>query len=87
MSQITAKRILEDDQTLASFQQTLLKLAKEPASLPQTLIQVLRLMKDDEASIQELADILMRDPALTTKLLKITNSARYGTKSPPCRGP
>lgn len=80
MSQITAKRILEDDQTLASFHQTLLKLAKEPASLPQTLIQVLRLMKDDEASIQELADILMRDPALTTKLLKITNSARYGTK-------
>jgi HD-like signal output (HDOD) protein len=80
MSPTTAKRILEDEQTLTSFHQTLLKLAKEPASLPQTLIQVLSLLKDEDASIQELADILMRDPALTTKLLKITNSARYGSK-------
>jgi len=80
MNPTVTKRILEDQQTLASFHQTLLKLAKEPASLPQTLIQVLRLLKDEDPAVQELADILMRDPALTTKILKIANSARYGTR-------
>ncbi|MEW6411828.1 MAG: HDOD domain-containing protein [Candidatus Zixiibacteriota bacterium] len=51
---------------------------KELSSLPQTLSEVLRVTKDDGASAQDLAEVLMRDPALTAKLLRVVNSPFYG---------
>ena len=51
---------------------------KELSSLPQTLSEVLRITKDENASVHELADVLIKDPAMTSKVLRIVNSAFYG---------
>lgn len=51
---------------------------KELLSLPQTLAEVLRVARDERSSAKELADVLMRDPALTAKVLRIVNSSFYG---------
>jgi putative nucleotidyltransferase with HDIG domain len=47
-------------------------------SLPQTLSEVLRVVRDESASAGQLADVLLRDPALTAKVLRIANSPFYG---------
>ncbi|MBU0754842.1 MAG: HDOD domain-containing protein [Planctomycetes bacterium] len=74
-------QILNDTSDFSTFLGRLLERAREPAALPQTLIEVLHLLKDEEqASIKDLSDVLMRDPALTTRILRIANSARYGTR-------
>jgi len=59
------------------FQQ-ILKDHKELSSLPQTLSEVLRVVRDDNASTKDLAEVLSRDPALTAKVLRIVNSPFYG---------
>ncbi|HOP06174.1 MAG TPA: HDOD domain-containing protein [candidate division Zixibacteria bacterium] len=64
MSQDIFKQILNDH--------------KELSSLPQTLAEVLRVVKDERSSAQDLAKVLMRDPALTAKVLRIVNSPFYG---------
>lgn len=74
-------QILNDATDFSQFLARLLERAKEPTALPQTLVEVLHLLRDeDQASIKDLSDVLMRDPALTTRILRIANSARYGTR-------
>ncbi len=51
---------------------------KELSSLPQTLSEVIRVVRDEQASTQQLADVIMRDPGLTAKILQIVNSPIYG---------
>ncbi|MFQ5499779.1 MAG: HDOD domain-containing protein [Candidatus Zixiibacteriota bacterium] len=51
----------------------------ELSALPQTLAEVLRITGDENSSVKDLATVLMRDPALTTKLLRVVNSPFYGT--------
>ncbi|MEW6052057.1 MAG: HDOD domain-containing protein [Candidatus Zixiibacteriota bacterium] len=51
---------------------------KDLLSLPQTLSEVLRVARDEKASAKELANVLMKDPALTAKVLRIVNSPFYG---------
>jgi len=51
---------------------------KELSSLPQTLAEVLRVARDDDSSVREMADVLMKDPGLTTRLLRVVNSPFYG---------
>jgi putative nucleotidyltransferase with HDIG domain len=51
---------------------------EELSSLPQTLVEVLRVAKDENSSAQDLADILRRDPSLMTKILRVVNSPFYG---------
>ncbi|MBD3258406.1 HDOD domain-containing protein, partial [candidate division GN15 bacterium] len=52
--------------------------SRELYSLPQTLVEVLRVVKDDTASAGDMADVLKKDPPLTAKLLRIVNSPYYG---------
>ncbi|MFH2002259.1 MAG: HDOD domain-containing protein [Planctomycetota bacterium] len=80
MESSTGFNILADPQELAAFQQKLLQKAREPSSLPQSLIKVLNLIKDPKASVHDLSEIITRDPSLTIKILKVSNSARYGTR-------
>ncbi len=47
-------------------------------SLPQTLVEVLRITKDETSSAADLAGVLIKDPAMTTKILRIVNSPFYG---------
>ena len=51
---------------------------KELSSLPQTLAEVLRISRDDGAAARDLADVLIKDPALTTKTLRLANSPFFG---------
>jgi len=51
---------------------------KELLSLPQTLAEVIRLTRDERSSVDDLAKVLMRDPPLTAKVLRVVNSPFYG---------
>lgn len=49
-------------------------------SLPTVAVQLLQVFNDPDAPIQKITEIIQADPAITTKLLKAANSARYGMK-------
>ncbi len=55
-------------------------LAENPelSSLPQTLAQIIALSSDDNASTNQLADVIRRDPGLTARILRAANSPLYG---------
>src|ERR1700709_460779 len=46
-------------------------------SLPTVAIQVLELAKKSDVDIAEIAEIISRDPALSTKILRTVNSSFY----------
>lgn len=48
-------------------------------SLPQTFAEVLRVLRDEHSSADQLARVLMKDPPLTAKVLRMANSPIYGT--------
>jgi len=48
-------------------------------SPPQTLSEVLRIIADETSSADDLAKILMKDPAVTARMLRVVNSPYYGT--------
>ncbi|MFH1373582.1 MAG: HDOD domain-containing protein [bacterium] len=58
--------------------QTILDEHQELSSLPQTLVEVLRVAGDEDSSAGDLADVLRRDPALTVRILRTVNSPFYG---------
>jgi putative nucleotidyltransferase with HDIG domain len=47
-------------------------------ALPQTLSEVLRVVSDDTTGADDLAKVLMRDPAMTARVLRVVNSPYYG---------
>jgi len=50
-------------------------------TLPSILMEVNRLMQDEEASIRNISAIIEKDQAMTTQILKLVNSSFYGFKS------
>jgi len=46
-------------------------------SLPDSYFRVRELMESDTASLDDIADVILLDPVLTSKLLKLANSAVY----------
>ncbi|MBN2227336.1 MAG: HDOD domain-containing protein [candidate division Zixibacteria bacterium] len=50
----------------------------EIASLPQVLVEVVKVSADPNASASDLSRVILKDPALTAKLLRIVNSPYYG---------
>lgn len=55
--------------------------AEDIATLPTTIVQLLDLLKDVTCSATEVLKVMERDPALTANLLKLSNSAFYGSRS------
>jgi HD-like signal output (HDOD) protein len=51
---------------------------KELSSLPQILTEVIQVSSNPDSSASELAAVIMKDPALTAKMLRIANSPYYG---------
>jgi two-component system, cell cycle response regulator len=47
-------------------------------SLPTVAIEVLKLTRAEKASIEDIAEVIQHDPALTAKLLKVVNSSLFG---------
>ncbi len=52
--------------------------AENLPSLPNVAVEVLRLTRDDNVSVDELARVIQNDPALSGKLLRVVNSAMFG---------
>ena len=48
------------------------------APLPASLVQTLRLLKDQRSSVHDLIKVLQYDPAVTADILKLCNSPYYG---------
>ncbi len=47
-------------------------------SLPAVALEVLRISHDEDATLDDMANCLSRDPALAAKLLKLANSSLFG---------
>lgn len=54
------------------------------AALPTTVVDLLYLFKEEDASAQKVVEILHRDPAMTANVLKLSNSAFYGARREIC---
>ncbi|NMC43990.1 MAG: HDOD domain-containing protein [candidate division Zixibacteria bacterium] len=50
-------------------------------SLPQSLSQILAMVGNDDFSVNDLARVILKDPGLTSKILKMANSAFYQQRS------
>ena len=50
-------------------------------SLPQTLLQVQKIVTDDRSNADDLAECILKDQALTMRVLKVVNSAMYQRRS------
>ncbi len=50
---------------------------QELPTLPDVSVQLLKLINDPNSSVQPIAKIIERDPSLSTKVLKLINSAFY----------
>ncbi len=48
------------------------------ANLPAIAMKILEVVNDPDSSIQDLSNIIITSPALTTRLLKVVNSSFYG---------
>ncbi|MDJ0847846.1 MAG: GGDEF domain-containing protein [Myxococcota bacterium] len=60
----------------------LLDRAEDLPSLPGVAAEVLRITKDEDASLDELASALEYDPALSARILKLSNSSIFNLGSP-----
>jgi diguanylate cyclase (GGDEF)-like protein len=47
-------------------------------SLPAVALRVLQMTQDEDVSVNQLADVVGQDPALTAKILKLVNSPLFG---------
>ncbi len=52
--------------------------AENLPSLPAVVADILRLSRSDDVSMEQLADIIQTDPALTARLLRLVNSSLFG---------
>ena len=50
----------------------------EISTLPTTVVRLLELLEDSTVSAYSVLEVLERDPAMTSNVLKLTNSAFYG---------
>ena len=53
-------------------------------SLPTVAVEILRLTRDQDASVDDLADLIQQDPALTARMLKVVNSSMFGIPREVC---
>ncbi len=51
---------------------------QELSSLPQTLSEVLKVSRNADSSAKEMSTVLLRDPAMTAKVLRLANSPFFG---------
>lgn len=51
-------------------------------SFPETVIQLLKILEDPLVAISDVENTIMKDQGLTAKVLKLANSAFYGSRSP-----
>jgi HD-like signal output (HDOD) protein len=47
-------------------------------SIPDLAHSLIKTMNDEDASLEEVSDLITRDPAISAKLLRLANSAQFG---------
>jgi HD-like signal output (HDOD) protein len=62
-----------------SLQDVVGRLGDLPA-MPELVVEVLRVTDDPESGMTEVETVIQKDPALTAKILRISNSPYYGMK-------
>jgi diguanylate cyclase (GGDEF)-like protein len=67
--------------TLSKSLQIQLKGCRTLPSVPAVVLEVLEICQDEDVSIGQVAKVLIRDPALSGKILKVANSPYYGVRS------
>ncbi len=67
------------DDRLARLDRVISCVGDLPA-LPDIVAQVLSITEDPSAAMSRISETVQRDPALTAKILKVSNSAYYGMK-------
>jgi putative nucleotidyltransferase with HDIG domain len=55
---------------------------KELASLPQVISEVIKISRNPESSAKDISAIIMKDPNLTARLLRVVNSSYYSPVQP-----
>jgi diguanylate cyclase (GGDEF)-like protein len=65
---------------LPEFLQHQLKSCRTLPSIPSVVVRILEISQDKNAAIDEIARVISRDPALATKLLRVSNSGFYGVR-------
>lgn len=65
----------------ASFQDIIERIHTVP-SLPEVVMQVCRLVNDPHVSAAQVNAIMVKDPAMAAKMLRMVNSVYYGLKEP-----
>lgn len=65
----------------ASFQDIIERIHTVP-SLPEVVMQVCRLVNDPHASAAQVNAIMVKDPAMAAKMLRMVNSVYYGLPEP-----
>lgn len=51
-------------------------------TIPTTLMQINKIVASEEGSARDCGDVIVRDPAIATKLLRLVNSSFYSLKNP-----
>ncbi len=50
----------------------------EIATLPEVTVKIIEIVEDSRSTVRDLHEVIKRDPALSTKILRVVNSAFYG---------
>ena len=72
------------DSSSTSLVQEFVERTGQLYSLPAVAMEVLRLTSEPKIDARALKDCLERDPALTTRVLKVVNSSLFGLSRPVC---
>ena len=65
----------------SSFQDIIERIHTVP-SLPEVVIQVCRMVNDPHANASHINAIMVKDPAMAAKMLRMVNSVYYGLREP-----
>lgn len=74
----TPAQLLSSPATAARIAQTLIDDLSPIVSPPDVVLKINSLLNDDRASIEDFAAVVIRDPGLTARLLRLVNSPYYG---------
>jgi putative nucleotidyltransferase with HDIG domain len=67
-----------DDRTRDLIQRRVLKRVKDIPSLPQFVVETLKILDDPKSSASDVGEILSKDEGLVVRILRLANSAYYG---------
>ncbi len=70
---------MSDASRLLELEKAITKVGDLPV-VPEVVSEVLRLTDDPDVALQAVSDEIQRDPAITAKLLRVSNSPYYGMK-------